>query len=82
MTDPELLARIRSFIGRHVRQPELADGEDIFASGLVNSMFAMQLVQFVERDLGVTVEDEDLELDHFRSAAAVAEFVMRKRSAR
>ena len=48
--------QIREFVSRFVRGHELGDGEDIFATGFVNSMFAMQLVQFVEskaRELGV-----------------------------
>jgi acyl carrier protein len=57
-------AKIREFIGKHVRGHELTDDEDIFASGFVNSMFAMQLVQFVETAFGVAVENEDLEIDN------------------
>lgn len=74
-------ARIREFIGRHLRGHELTDDEDIFASGFVNSMFAMQLVQFVEQEFGVTVENEDLEIDNFRSVNAIAALVERKTAA-
>jgi acyl carrier protein len=35
-------------------------------------------VMFVEKTFEVTVEDEDLDLDHFRSIVAVADFVRRK----
>ncbi len=72
--------RIRAFLARYVRQ-QLADDEDIFASGFVNSLLAMQLVTFVERDFAVSVTDEDLDLDNFRSVAAIAALVERKRSA-
>ena len=73
--------RIREFVGRHLRGHDLTDDEDIFASGFVNSMFAIQLVQFVEREFGVTVESDDLEIDNFRSVQAIAELVERKKSA-
>ncbi|HEV2150486.1 MAG TPA: acyl carrier protein [Longimicrobiaceae bacterium] len=73
--------RIREFIGRHVRGHELQDDEDIFATGFVNSMFAMQLVQFVEQAFGITVENEDLEIDNFRSVNAIAALVERKAAA-
>ncbi len=70
--------KIRDFIGKHVRGHELSDDEDIFASGFVNSMFAMQLVNFVEQTFGVAVENEDLEIDNFRSVDAIAGLVERK----
>jgi acyl carrier protein len=79
MTDDKQV--LRDFVGRFMRGRELRDGEDIFATGYVNSMFAMQLVQFVEQAFGVTVEGEDMEIDNFRSIDALAGFVQRKRTA-
>jgi methoxymalonate biosynthesis acyl carrier protein len=73
--------QIREFISRHVRGKELADNEDVFASGFVNSMFAMQLVQFVESAFGIVCESDDLDIDNFRSVDALAAFVERKRGA-
>jgi acyl carrier protein len=74
-------AKIREFLSRFFRDHQLADDEDIFASGYVNSMFAMQLVQFVEQEFGITVESEDLELDNFRTVDAISALVERKTAA-
>jgi methoxymalonate biosynthesis acyl carrier protein len=41
-------------------------------------MFAMQLVMFVEKEFGIIVEDEDLDIDNFRSVNAIAGLVERK----
>lgn len=79
MTDDK--QALRDFVGRFMRGRELRDDEDVFATGYVNSMFAMQLVQFVEQAFGVTVEGEDMEIDNFRSIDAMAGFVQRKRTA-
>jgi methoxymalonate biosynthesis acyl carrier protein len=73
--------KIREFVGRFFRGHELRDDEDIFASGYVNSMFAMQLVQFVESTFGVAVESEDLDIDNFRTIDAIAALVARKQGA-
>jgi methoxymalonate biosynthesis acyl carrier protein len=73
--------QIREFVSRFVRGHALGDGEDIFATGFVNSMFAMQLVQFVETTFGVTVESEDLDIENFRSIDAIAALVERKQGA-
>ena len=78
MNEPQVREQVREFIGKYVRGHDLGDDEDIFASGFVNSMFAMQLVQFVESAFGVAVEDEDLEIDNFKSVNAIAALVERK----
>lgn len=68
--------RIRDFLGP--RCPgELRDDEDIFAAGLVNSLFAMQLVVFVEKEFEIQVANEDLERDNFRTVDSIARLVDR-----
>ena len=76
--DVPVRQRIREFIERHIRQRNFDDDVDIFALGFVNSMFAMQLVLFVEGDFGIKVEDEDLEIDNFKSVNAIGDLVERK----
>lgn len=74
----ERKAKIRAFLSSFFKKYELRDDEDIFETGYVNSMFAMQLVMFVEREFSIAVEDEDLELDNFRSIDAIAGLIGRK----
>ena len=71
-------ARIRAYLGKTVRNFDLDDTADIFESGIVNSLFAVELVVFTEKEFGITVEDDDLDLDNFRSIDALAQFVDRK----
>jgi acyl carrier protein len=73
--------KIRAFLSRFFRQHELGPDEDIFALGFVNSLLAMQLVQFVEKEFGIRVENEDLDLDNFRTINAIAGLVERKQAA-
>lgn len=77
----DIKPKIREFLARFIRNHEMQDGEDIFATGYVNSMFAMQLVQFVEQEFAITCESEDLELDNFRSVDALDAFIRRKQGA-
>lgn len=81
MTTEQIKARIRDFCSRYFRSDAVRDDDDIFALGHVNSLFAMQLVMFVEKEFGMTVEDEDLDLENFRSLNAVAGLIERKRAA-
>jgi acyl carrier protein len=71
-------ARIREFVSRHLGGYDLRDDEDIFATAYVNSMFAMQLVQFMETAFGFEVESEDMELENFRSIDALEALARRK----
>ena len=73
--------QIHAFVQRALRHHELADDEDIFGSGLVNSMFAMELVTFLEATYAIEIESEDLELDNFRTVQRMAELVGRKTAA-
>lgn len=70
--------KIRGFLARFFRKHELQDDEDIFALGFVNSLFAMQLVMFIEKEFQVRVENNDLDFANFRSISAIADFVQSK----
>lgn len=74
-------ARIAGYLSRFIPVHDLKDDDDIFELGFVSSMFAMQLVSFVEHEFGITVENEDMELEYFRSIGALDAFVTRKLSA-
>jgi len=70
--------KLRTFLGRFFQNLVIADDQDFFAQGLVNSLFAMQLVVFVEKEFGITVSDEDLDIDNFRTISAIANLIERK----
>ena len=54
---------IREFLGRSFRDYQLADDEDIFSLGFVNSLFAMELVMFIEKSFGARIPNNELKLD-------------------
>ena len=70
--------RIRDFFARFFRTAELGDGDDIFASGYVNSLFAMQLIAWIETDFGIAVEDSDLQISNFNSVNSITAFINAK----
>jgi len=76
MTNSEIRAAIRAFLAKKVSTiNEVADDVNLFESGLLNSMFAMLLVQFVEENWSLTVEDSELSLGNFSSIAVMSNFV-------
>ncbi len=70
-------AQVLEFIQSRYPQAELTDTEDIFQVGYVNSLFAMELVMFIEKTFGVTVPNEELRIDNFRTAVSMSELVER-----
>jgi acyl carrier protein len=72
--------KLRAFLARHIAGRTIADDDQIFAAGFVNSMFAMQLVLFLEKNFKIAIANEDLELKNFQSIDAMAELIERKTS--
>lgn len=81
-TDPNRIKEsIRHFIAGSVAVPQLDDDANLFESGIVNSLFAVQLMTFVERTFGIEVAPEDLDIENFKSLNATAAFVQRRSAA-
>lgn len=69
--------RIRTYIQSKVTRP-LRDSDDIFDLGLVDSLFGLQLVSFVEQEFRIAVEGDDLDIANFCSVDALTAFVTAK----
>jgi acyl carrier protein len=68
---------IREFLAKHIKDYNVQDDDDIFALGLVKSLFTMQLVLFVEQTFDFEVPSEDLDMANFRTINAIAALVER-----
>ncbi|MFN2496070.1 MAG: acyl carrier protein [Pseudonocardiaceae bacterium] len=73
-----MLEDLRSFFSSALHGVVPGVDEDYFALGHANSLFALELVTFVERHFSITVDVTDLDLDNFRTLSRTAEFVRRK----
>ena len=69
-----------SFLAERIKTTVAVD-QDLFKSGLVSSMFAMQLVVYLEERYGIAVIGKDLTLDNFRTVQAMTHLVLRLRDA-
>ncbi len=56
----------------------LTPTQDIFAEGIIGSLHALQLVQFIEDHWSLPLEDEDLNQDTFRSLQSLTDLVATK----
>jgi acyl carrier protein len=69
--------RIRGFITPRFPNHSLQDGEDLFSLGFVNSLFAMELVLFIEKEFGLSIPNEEMDLDNFRTVHGMVALVDR-----
>ncbi|MGC9501133.1 acyl carrier protein [Streptomyces sp. WG7] len=69
---------ITAFVSRRVGAEVPAD-QDLFASGLVSSLLAMELVVHLERAFSVQILGDDLKRDNFRTVQAMTALVLRLR---
>jgi len=69
---------VRKFIESSINIDALGDDENLFDSGLINSLFAVQLTTFLERKFGIEIGQDDLDIENLKSVSATAAFVARK----
>ena len=59
----------------------LGDATSLLDTGIVDSTGIIELVAFLETELGVTVEDEEMVPQNLDNLAAIVAFIARKRGA-
>lgn len=59
---------------------ELADGDDLLARGILDSLGFVELVEEVQARYEIAVEDDEITEDNFGSIDAITGFVARKRA--
>lgn len=75
MTEEKILEFFRSVGKSEGLTPDI----DLFKGGYVDSMFAIQIVLYVEETFKIRLKDKDITLDNFRTISAIAKLVDRVR---
>jgi methoxymalonate biosynthesis acyl carrier protein len=78
LTAESIESALTGFLAGKVKADVAAD-LDLFSSGLVSSMFAMQLVVHLESTYDIAIIGPELKLDNFRTVQAMAALVLRLR---
>ena len=66
------------FILSSINFTHLDDDDNLFESGIVNSLFAVQLMTFIEKTFAIEVGMDDLDIENFKSLNATTAFVVKK----
>jgi methoxymalonate biosynthesis acyl carrier protein len=76
ITAEAIEAALLSFLAERVKT-EVEPDQDLFGTGLVSSMFAMQLVVHLEETYDIAIIGPELKLDNFRTVRAMTALVLR-----
>lgn len=74
----EVKEKVKGFLARFIGSREINDEDNIFALGLVNSLFAMQLVTFIEQEFDIAVSNEELDIDNFSTINNICGLIEKK----
>ena len=69
---------VRNFLSRFLDDMNGKDDVGLISGGLLDSLVAVQMIDFIQNRFDVTVQDEDLEITNFDSVNRVVAFVVRK----
>lgn len=74
----ETQLKIKEFLSRFFKSHDLQPDEDIFSLGFVNSLFALELVMFIEHSFELEIPNQEITLDNFRTIAAMERLIERQ----
>lgn len=79
-TPDEIERLVREFLATAAEEgdPEPERDEDLFQSGLMDSLFALTLVTWTESTFGIDADVDDLDLTAFATVAKITDFVAAK----
>jgi methoxymalonate biosynthesis acyl carrier protein len=75
MSNTRLRERIVRLFAEKMHVEISAPDADLFESGALDSLSLVELLLQLEQEFGVKISLDELDLDHFRSIAKIAEFV-------
>ena len=70
--------KVSEYILEHISESDLDYDLRIFEEGLVNSLFAIELMTFIEKTFEIKVNLEDLDMENFQTVNVIAKFVSKK----
>lgn len=79
-TENEIYQKLKEFILKVSRRKTIGD-DDIFEGGIVNSLFAMQLVIFLEKQFDIHIDGKDLKADNFKNIRSIVSYIENKQKA-
>ncbi|WJV65568.1 phosphopantetheine-binding protein [Pectobacteriaceae bacterium CE70] len=71
-------SQLKDFLSQHIHDVDIQDDDNIFTQGWVNSIFALQLVNFVEKNFAITVQNQELDIENFNTINHLFRYISHK----
>ncbi|GAA2621139.1 acyl carrier protein [Streptomyces tubercidicus] len=78
--DEAVRSRVLEYLLRYVDDPAELEGMQLITGGVLNSLATVSLVGHLEKEFGVEVDDDDLEIENFDTLDSIVRFVQGKRA--
>lgn len=75
----KIKATVRDFISKYLKADAIDDDTNLFQTGTVNSLFSIQLINFLEKEFDISIENEDIVLENFSSINKIDAFIVSKK---
>jgi acyl carrier protein len=70
--------KVRKFIQKYSKRDDIEDNQNLFEMSFANSLFAMQLILFIENEFELAVASEDIGMDNFDTVDKICSFIQSK----
>ena len=71
----EIKVKVKEFIFKLNRNAPLGEDDNIFQTGIVNSLFAIQLIMFIEKTFNIKISASEINPENFFSINKITEFI-------
>jgi acyl carrier protein len=81
MTKDTVKERLCSYIGEKIYtgpQSDLTSELDLLSSGILDSVYVLQLVDFVEAEFGIQFLAHEVEHENFQTIDALSDFILQR----
>ena len=80
MDDMERKQIIRDFFKEKRKKEVPADDVNLFENGFVDSLFAIEIVLFLEREFKIQIKNKDITKENFKDIDHICEVVAKSKS--
>lgn len=78
--DEAVRSRVLEFLLRYVDDPAELEGMQLITGGILSSLATVALVSHLEKEFGIEVDDDDLEIENFDNLDSIVQFVQGKQA--
>ena len=72
----DIKEKVKQFLKKR-KNVNINDDDDLFKSGFVDSLFALQLILFLEKEFNIKISNKDISEENFRTLNNIADTVKR-----